>query len=571
MSSQPRTYPSHGTDRDDEYPTETFRSVAEYPAAERGSVPERDGDRDPRDPGPAASDDGPPTQEMRTLRPGAEPPAAATSLFEAYTGADDEHDTAVFARFRDDDPDPRPAADPESDDEPHTEQFAAYRDDTAPPTPAVDPRLTGANPAVDPRATGANPVAGRLPTGGMPPIPPVVPPVPPIPPLPSRLPGGRPGVARTGQQPAAPFVGQPPVAAGPDGTGPDGAGPDPADNRTDPADTTGTADASADASAEDADPTLDKRAARQAEKDAKAEAKAAAKAEKLAAKQERKAIRRGEAVDPDDDPASSDPVGTDPASADPAGADPGTAGAVAAGAVAAGAVVAGAAAVRSAGTAEPDQETTGEIVAAAPAERPAETTAPAPVEAEAAPAEPPVEEDEEPDAAAGRRKAPVLVVIALLLVAAAGAGAAVWFKGHTVETGKQRPSSNLAMLDKSATAEAVEQVSRAVEAIYSYDAASLDADEAKALEMINGSYASEFKQNFAAVRALPPGQRASLSSKVVSAGVITLTERRASLLVMLDQVGRQADKPEPVKAAVRLSVTAQRVDGQWKVSGVNQK
>jgi Mce-associated membrane protein len=82
---------------------------------------------------------------------------------------------------------------------------------------------------------------------------------------------------------------------------------------------------------------------------------------------------------------------------------------------------------------------------------------------------------------------------------------------------------------------------------------------------------SEFKDNFSAVRALPPQQRASLSSKVAAAGVITLTERRASLLVMLDQVGRRGDNAQPVKSAVRLSVTAQRVDGQWKVSDISQK
>lgn len=569
MSSQPRTYPPHGTDRDDEYPTETFRSVVDHSVVDHSAADQ--GDRDPREPGPVASDDDPPTQVMGALRDDAEPAAAGSSLFETYTGSDDEDDTAVFARFRDEDPDPRAAADPrrvaagsdaetrhtpgslpeqvgdraDQDEEPHTEQFAAYRDEAAPPS------RPGSSP------TGANPAAGRLPTGAMPPIPPIPPVVPPVP---------------------------------PDGAGSDhspATRSDPADAQDIPADAQeipAAAAAPAEPPAEDdeAEPTLDKRAARRAEKDAKAEAKAAAKAEKLAAKVEKKAVRRGEAVGPDDEEAGDagstsaapDPAtdGSNRAAASPVGTGATATGATAvAGAAAAGAAgAAGAAVARSATTTDPnpDTVTTGEIPAAAPAERTAETAAQAPVQAEAAP---PEDEEAEPDTAKARRKSPVLVVIVLLLVAAAGAGAAVWFRGHVVETGNQRPSSNQALLDKSATAEAVEQVSRAVEAIYSYDAANLDADEAKALSMINGSYASEFKQNFAAVRALPPGQRASLSSKVVEVGVITLTERRASLLVMLDQVGRQADKPEPVKAAVRLSVTAQRVDGQWKVSGVNQK
>lgn len=174
-------------------------------------------------------------------------------------------------------------------------------------------------------------------------------------------------------------------------------------------------------------------------------------------------------------------------------------------------------------------------------------------------------------AANARRAAPVLLVVLLLVVAMAGGGAAWLFREQAGQAAKQRPTSNVAMLDKAATAEAVAQVSAAVEAIYSYDAASLDASEAKALALVTRSYADEFKRNFASVRALSPKQRASLTSKVVAAGVVSLTERRATMLVMVDQQGRRSDSPEPLKAAVRLSVTAQRADGQWKVSDVNQK
>ncbi len=170
-----------------------------------------------------------------------------------------------------------------------------------------------------------------------------------------------------------------------------------------------------------------------------------------------------------------------------------------------------------------------------------------------------------------RRPAPVLLVVLLLVVAVAGGGAAWLFREQAGQAAKRQPTSNVAMLDKAATAEAVAQVSAAVEAIYSYDAASLDASESKALALVSRAYADEFKRNFAAVRALSPQQRASLTSKVVAAGVVSLTERRATMLVMVDQQGRRRDSPEPLKAAVRLSVTAQRVDGQWKVSDVNQK
>jgi Mce-associated membrane protein len=73
------------------------------------------------------------------------------------------------------------------------------------------------------------------------------------------------------------------------------------------------------------------------------------------------------------------------------------------------------------------------------------------------------------------------------------------------------------------------------------------------------------------VRQLAPQEKAQLTSTVVEAGVQSLTESRATLLVMVNQVGHRGDNPQPLRAAVRLSVTAEKVGGQWKVSGVNQK
>jgi Mce-associated membrane protein len=195
----------------------------------------------------------------------------------------------------------------------------------------------------------------------------------------------------------------------------------------------------------------------------------------------------------------------------------------------------------------------------------------------AAPAEATGEVAGHPQAAAtvtpavARRRPPILVVLLLLFIAASSGAGAWLFQQQAVTATKQRPSSNIALLDKAATAEVVAQISKAIEAIYTYDSATLDASESQALSQITGSYVDDFRDTIASVRALPAQQRASLSSKVVAAGVITMTERRASLLVMLDQVGRRGENAQTGKSAVRLRVTAQRVDGQWKVSDIDQK
>jgi Mce-associated membrane protein len=166
---------------------------------------------------------------------------------------------------------------------------------------------------------------------------------------------------------------------------------------------------------------------------------------------------------------------------------------------------------------------------------------------------------------------PLLVALALLLVTVLAAGTAgfAWTKAR--QAARPTESGNIAFLDTAATAQVKDQVSKAIEAIYSYDSTQLDQSESRALAVVTDDYAEEFKQNFATVRQLAPKERASLTSTVVEVGVESLTPTRATLLLMVNQVGHRGDNPQPLRAAVRLNVTAEKVDGQWKVAGVSQK
>jgi Mce-associated membrane protein len=167
--------------------------------------------------------------------------------------------------------------------------------------------------------------------------------------------------------------------------------------------------------------------------------------------------------------------------------------------------------------------------------------------------------------AGGAQRTMVIVLALLLVTIVAGAAAYIcWAKARDAEAA--RPTGNLAFVDKAVTSQVRDQVSKAVEAIYSYDYTRLNADEQRALSFITGGYADEFKQNFAKVRALGPQQKASLVSTVAEAGVERITDRRATLLLFVNQVGHRADSAAPLKASVRMAVTAERVDGQWKVS-----
>jgi Mce-associated membrane protein len=194
---------------------------------------------------------------------------------------------------------------------------------------------------------------------------------------------------------------------------------------------------------------------------------------------------------------------------------------------------------------------------------------------DAAPAEPvahaePAAPDRVEAAVSALLKPPVLVAVLLVLAALGGAGA-YYLEGKASEASLAYPTVNQALIDKAATAQVTADVSRAIEAAYSYDSTELDVDENRALSFLTGSYVDQFKQNFDQVRQLGPQARLSLQSKVSAIGVETLSDDNAKLLVMLNQIGRRNDHAQPLTAGVRLSVSAEKVDGQWKVSEVEAK
>lgn len=173
------------------------------------------------------------------------------------------------------------------------------------------------------------------------------------------------------------------------------------------------------------------------------------------------------------------------------------------------------------------------------------------------------------EVAAGRK--PVALVAVLLVVAVLGGVAAYFFSGRAAEASLAFPTNNTALIDQAATEQVTTDVTKAVEAAYSYDSTQLDASENRALTMLTGSYVDQFKQNFNQVRQLGPKANLSLQSKVAAIGVETLSDDNATLLVMLNQVGHRGDSPQPLTANIRLSVTAEKVGGQWKVSEVDTK
>ncbi|HEY1733738.1 MAG TPA: hypothetical protein VGG23_04760, partial [Acidimicrobiales bacterium] len=175
------------------------------------------------------------------------------------------------------------------------------------------------------------------------------------------------------------------------------------------------------------------------------------------------------------------------------------------------------------------------------------------------------------EAAAAADRKPLLLVVGLVVVALLGGGAAYYFQGKASDASLDYPTNNQALIDQAATAQVVSSVTQAIEAAYTYDSATLDADENRALGHLTGGYVDEFKSNFDQVRQQGPTAGLALQSKVAAIGVENLSDDSASLLVMLNQVGHRGGASAPLTASIRLSVMAEKVDGQWKVSEVDVK
>lgn len=179
---------------------------------------------------------------------------------------------------------------------------------------------------------------------------------------------------------------------------------------------------------------------------------------------------------------------------------------------------------------------------------------------------PPLLADTEEVATPPRRPTEVATLVALIAAVVIAVGLGAWFRGEATQLSGSATVSNAALADAAATKEVSAQVSEAVRRLYSYDFARLDANERAANEVITGAYAETFRQQFARIREQAPGQQAVVVATVPALAVKMIEGDQATVMVFLDQEAHQAGRDKPLLATGRLSITAQRVDGSWKVA-----
>ncbi|GAA1189157.1 hypothetical protein [Pseudonocardia alaniniphila] len=172
----------------------------------------------------------------------------------------------------------------------------------------------------------------------------------------------------------------------------------------------------------------------------------------------------------------------------------------------------------------------------------------------------------------GKRSLRVPLLAAALVVLT---GLAVFFGIEDTHLRDAPSAANSALVDVGTTAEVSGQLTDALQTIYSYDFARLDENERAARAVITPEFADQFNRLFAQVRDLAPQQQAVVSATVTLSAVKEITGDRAVLVAFMDQQATRAaaddGQPTQLAAAGRLTVTGQKIDGRWKIAGVESK
>ena len=141
-----------------------------------------------------------------------------------------------------------------------------------------------------------------------------------------------------------------------------------------------------------------------------------------------------------------------------------------------------------------------------------------------------------------------LGIVAALLVAAA---AWAWVRGDAGDADAARAAQSAA--------------ERAVVPVLSYDHRDLEGSRERAQALMTGAYRREYDKLFAVIAENAPGTRTTVEVDVVASGVVRASEDRVQVLVFVDRPTTNKSSAEPVVYKDQVTLSMQRVDGEWLV------
>jgi Mce-associated membrane protein len=131
-------------------------------------------------------------------------------------------------------------------------------------------------------------------------------------------------------------------------------------------------------------------------------------------------------------------------------------------------------------------------------------------------------------------------------------------------------SGNHALTDTAATDQVIGDVSSALSRIFAYTPTDTQSTAQAARDVLAGTAATQYQKLFAQIRQNVAAQQLTLTTRVVRAGVVTLTARHARLVVFLDQTAQRAGSTA-TSAAAQLSVTADYQGTRWRITALKSR
>jgi Mce-associated membrane protein len=217
-----------------------------------------------------------------------------------------------------------------------------------------------------------------------------------------------------------------------------------------------------------------------------------------------------------------------------------------------------------------DEPATGEPTQEEPAaEEPAQDK---PTADQQAPAK---QDTEEPTPAAAQKAAPgpsrhPLLPACLGALAVVLGGLAVWFGLEASSATSGVDTSNTALTDLAATRQVTQQVTSAVNKIFSYNYADTAKTSQAAAILLTGKARQQYDTLFKLVRQDAPKEKLVLTTTVTNSGVEFLDGSRARLLIFADQRDTAGVAHKTTDAGAMFAVNAvNQGGGRWKISSID--
>lgn len=116
-----------------------------------------------------------------------------------------------------------------------------------------------------------------------------------------------------------------------------------------------------------------------------------------------------------------------------------------------------------------------------------------------------------------------------------------------------------------AVREAQVAAERAVVPVLSYDHETLEADQREAQALMTGSYREEYDKLFTVIEDNAPQTQTKVTASVAASGIVRASDDRVQVLVFVDRPTTNKLNAEPVVYKDQVTVSMQRVDGEWLV------